>query len=255
MERCIDDAYSPASQTTLMEQDNVEYEAPEQEDGPSSSQIAAKGNSTFDANNYPLPPRPPNQTMAQIVARNIQREGQENWAESFKGKHKGKGRSHPPILTTTKPGNTTLPDDRPPRVINDTQVWTLRFADPPPPEDRLSDQAMFWITNSINKERWTFDTLVVRWTPGNNISLRFSAQTSEASVEAHQMEFIRRLGHNRRGVTLTRSFKWSKITIKDVPCFLDRDEDGVETFVDIDDIITQLGDNPLYNRLSITQQP
>ena len=122
----------------------------------------------------------------------------------------------------------------------------------------MSDREMFNRVNSICKDRWRFDVLTAKWTrngEGSAISLRFSSDSTDAAIQAHQIAIIEHLNHGIPSATLTRNLTWSRVVIASVPCMDGRDEDGIEIFTPIESISKQLHHLPAFQRLNITLAP
>ena len=148
--------------------------------------------------------------------------------------------------------------DRPP-VVDDSQSWIIRFhGHPPPYAERMTDKEMFNRVNCIPKDRWRFDVLTARWTrngEGHAITLRFSSDSTDAAVQAHQIAILERLNHGVPSATLTKNFMWSRVVIASVPCLDDIDEDGTEIHTPIETVVEQLQRMPLFQRLNVTLAP
>lgn len=206
----------------------------------------------------PLPPHP----AAQNVARRAQKQAESSWTAVTRKQAKVNSKGRLELNHQQKPKAPPAPNTEAkslpfmPRVIDDTQAWSIRFPNPVPIESRITDREMFYRINSADKSVWNFQAVSARWSPnGGSIVIRFSGETKLNAIEFHQLEFLHRLNHGVKEAVFLRNFKWSKINIYNVPCIEDIDADGSEIFTDISTIEKQLLANPLYSRLNVTLRP
>lgn len=162
---------------------------------------------------------------------------------------------------------------RRPRVIDDSQLWILRFNGNAPAR-RMTPAQMHTAVNVLDKGIWAFDVVTANWSQGGNgncIMLRFTAQTTEKAIDIHHAKILARLSHGVDGATLTRNVQWSKVVVMNVPCRKGRlapsgeDEDHVdevmheneeiEEYWSPADLDAQMRVNPLYRGLHVTQKP
>ena len=220
--------------------------------GPSDSQIRRADPAILDADSYTLQPNP--QTSWNTIAR--------------KGAVKNrKGTVQLKNLVPTQPAPPTRP-----RIIDDSQLWILRFNGNPPTR-RMTPAQMHTAVNLLDRGDWSFDVVTVNWSQGGNgncIMLRFTAQTTERAIDIHHAKILNSLAHGMAGATLTRNVQWAKVVVMNVPCRKPRpsplvDEENpdeimheneeVEAFWSPSDLDEQMKINPLYRRLHVTQKP
>ena len=160
-----------------------------------------------------------------------------------------------------------------PRVIDDSQLWILRFNGNPPAR-KMSPAQMHTAVNSLDKCDWAFDVVSANWSQsgnGNCIMLRFTTQTTEQAIDIHHAKILARLSHGIAGATLTRNVQWSKVVVMNVPCRKIRvqplgedaseedqpmhENEEIESYWTPEDLDNQMKINPLYQRLHVTQKP
>ena len=220
----------------------------------SDSQIRLADAEMLDVDSYPVVPVP-----------------ESGWSTVAK-KGVVKNRKGTVQMKNAAPAQPTPPAR--PRIIDDSQLWILRF-NGNPPTHRMTPNQMHARVNSIFRGDWPFDVVTANWSQGGNgncIMLRFTAQTSEQAIDIHHAKILDSLAHGMVGATLTRNVQWAKVVVMNVPCRKPRpsflDEDGgenpdelmheneeIEAFWSPSDLDEQMKINPLYRKLLVTQKP
>ena len=185
-----------------------------------------------------------------------QGQAEQSWAQVTRNGSHSKNPSPPKNTTLLPQAQSPPPQKR--RRVDDSQMWIMRFTSGAPPLDkRLTDQKMWSLVNSINKENIPFEAKSVAWSRGGvgpSIMIRFSAFDKFDDIDAHSREIRRRLAHDNpiESITLTKNVKCSKIAIENIPC---QSEDNMDEVIPIEDVTAELRKNPLYCRLNMVQPP
>jgi hypothetical protein len=223
--------------------------------------MAPKEIAEFAARNPEDPGTQPELTLNPISSTAQPSHPEQSWAQVAKnGAHSGS----PLVPKVTPPPPTnhyhrdqqTAPQRR--RRLDDSQMWIIRFINGAPPnDDRLTDQKMWSLANSINKEHFPFEAKSISWSRGGSgpsIMIRFSSFDKVENIDAQSREIRLRLAHGNplESITMTKNVKCSKIAIDNIPC---RSEDDMDQVTPVEAVATELRKNPLYNRLVLVQQP